>query len=97
MVRQEFNGTEDWLSRLPDGRRRKLQDEIVRARKYVPNAVPQGDGMQSLQPLGTAALRLKAAKIIHCLGRDYALLAIPFMDDWGRGRTGFPSVSARVD
>jgi hypothetical protein len=33
MVRQEFNGTEDWLSRLPDGRRRKLQDEIVRARK----------------------------------------------------------------
>jgi hypothetical protein len=33
MVRQEFNSTEDWLSRLPDGRRRKLQDEIVRARK----------------------------------------------------------------
>jgi hypothetical protein len=27
------NGTEDWLSRLPDGRRRKLHDEIVRARK----------------------------------------------------------------
>ena len=33
VIRQEFNGTEDWLSRLPDGRRRKLQDEIVRARK----------------------------------------------------------------
>jgi hypothetical protein len=33
VIRQEFKGTEDWLSRLPDGRRRKLQDEIVKARK----------------------------------------------------------------
>jgi hypothetical protein len=32
VIRQEFNGTEDWLNRLPEGRQQKLRDETAKVR-----------------------------------------------------------------